>query len=109
MRAEPFGSKFVSAQVWDKGEFTSWSCVCFLHTKDANKCTKTLKFGKWRHYNFTPDQAKHRIMQWCLNGVGIPNAVGAKLEHHNTPDPRQLSEDELRSVEQLTREAQSLR
>jgi hypothetical protein len=76
-RGEPFGPNFVLAGVLFHGELKSWSCRCFLHTKDDRVCNKTLSMGE----TFTPDQAKHRIMQWCVEGFAIPDVPGPKTQH----------------------------
>ena len=73
MRAEPFaGGRFILADVHSGGVFVSWSCICNLHPGiGALTCNKTLTFGT----TFTPEQAKRRIMKWCLDGMDIPSPV----------------------------------
>ena len=49
---------------------------------------------------FTPEQAKHRVMEWCIRGKAIPDLLGGKLLHMEDK-LRYYNESDLRTVEQL--------
>jgi len=61
---------------------------------------RTLSMGS----TFTPEQAKHRIMEWCVRGLSIPDVPGGKRRHMEDR-PRDYPEHELRSVEDLVARA----
>lgn len=77
-RAELFGSSFVLAEVHPQGVFSAWSCRCYLHTAEGQQCNKTFTF---RGGVCDAAEAKWRIMQWCVNGISIPDGVGARACH----------------------------
>ena len=69
---KPFGNgRWLLARIKNED---CWSCVCKLHTKDGIKCNKRLA---WTHC-CSPEEAKWRIMQWCVDGLTIPNVVVGK-------------------------------
>ena len=86
-------------------ENVAWSARCFMHCSDGRQCAKTLVMGE----TFTPDEAKHRIMEWCVRGKDIPDEPGARDRHMfsrkldgSRDGPRDYSVAELRSIEALT-------
>ena len=99
-RAEPFGQEFVLAEVYAEGSLSAWSCRCFIHTADGRGCNKTLVMGR----TYTPEEAKRRIMRWCLEGRQYPNREGGR-DLHMAINPRFY--DEAPSLEDLLRRASS--
>jgi len=47
------------------------------------------------------DEAKHRIMQWCIDGLTIPNELGGKHRHMNEIKPRLCSLQDMRPIQEL--------
>lgn len=62
------------------------------------RCNKSITFSDT---GMSPDEAKHRIMQWCLDGTRIPNRPGGKQRHMNEIKPRLYRREDLRPVAQL--------
>ena len=98
-RGEPFGEHWILAEVYSRGVLTSWSCRCFLHTVDGVHCNKTLVMGT----QFTPDEAKHRIMEWCIRGLRFPDTPGSRDRHMVEEKPRTYGVNELRPMPELLR------
>jgi hypothetical protein len=84
-------------EVRRSGTFESWSCRCYFHTKGP-KCNKTLSWGS----TMSPDEAKHRIMEWCVRGLSVPDEEGARVTHM-ADEPSLYLASELRPVPELTR------
>ena len=107
---EPFaGNRFAVAEM-KNGEdvIIGYSCVCTLHPapqvagRRRNKFNKTLSMGK----AFTPEQAKRRIMKWCLDGVAIPSPDPAdtgdvERQLHMATNPRYYRDDDVPSLDAL--------
>ena len=49
---------------------------------------------------FTPEQAKHRVVEWSIRGKAIPDLPGGKLLHMEDK-PRYYNESDFRAMEQL--------
>ncbi|MCP4244392.1 MAG: hypothetical protein GY772_27925 [bacterium] len=96
-RSQPFGTSWVLAEVHPGGVLSAWSARCYLH---GDHCNKTLNMGS----TFTPEQAKHRLMEWCIRGLQFPDEPGARAAHMRS-NPRLYAEDELRPLPQLIQEA----
>jgi hypothetical protein len=96
-RGIPFGRRFVLAEVWPSGVLKAWSAKCNIHA--GGLCNKTLSMGT----TYTPAQAKHRIMEWCVRGYDIPDIPGIrKRTLHMEEEPKDFIEADVRSVEALT-------
>jgi hypothetical protein len=50
----------------------------------------------------SPDEAKHRIMEWCVRGLSVPDEEGARVTHM-ADEPSLYLASELRPVPELTR------
>ena len=96
LRGEPFGALLVLAPVHQHGVFTAWSCRCCAHTSDGAVCNKTLTMGA----TFSAEEAKQRIMEWCLRGLGLPDEPGSRALHMQD-DPRNFDAAEVRPMAQL--------
>lgn len=97
-RSEPFGTSWVLSEVHPGGVFTTWSCSCYLHKADGQRCNKSLAFFD---SDMTPDEAKHRIMQWCIDGIVIPDVPGGKHSHMNNIKPRLYRRQDLQPIHEL--------
>ncbi len=96
-RGFKWGRRFVLAEVWPGGVLGAWSAKCYIH--DKGLCNKTLNMG----VRYTADEAKQRIMEWCVRGQGIPDVPGLrKRTLHMDEEPRDFNNMDLRSVEDLT-------
>jgi hypothetical protein len=75
--------EFKLAQVFKKKVFIGWGATCPHHAdkRSRRQCKKQLAFGK----TMTPDEAKHRIKLWCVNGRGIPKQKNARRKHLAEP------------------------
>ena len=69
-RAVPFGRFYVLADVYRDGMLKSWSCRCFVHSS----CNKTLTMSA----TIGNDEAKIRIMEWCVRGIDQPDTPGRR-------------------------------
>ena len=107
---EPFaGGRFAVAEMkTDEEVIIGYSCTCFLHPgpqlpgrRRRNRCNKTLTMGS----TFTPEQAKRRIMKWCLDGVAIPSpgpdGDDIPRQLHMANNPRTYRDDEVPSLDAL--------
>ena len=47
------------------------------------------------------DEAKHCIMQWCVDGTAIPDAAGGKSRHMNEINPAMCRLEELQPLHEL--------
>lgn len=102
LRGEPFGRHFVLAEVYSAGTMIAWSCRCLLHTADGGTCNKTLNMGTV----FTPQEAKRRIQQWCVDGLAMPDEAGGRATHMQL-NPRAYDASALLPVEELLRLAEA--
>ncbi len=84
------------------GVSRAWSARCFLHTS-GDVCNKTLTWGR----DISPDEAKHRIMQWCIDGVRVPNDASGR-DLHMVQDPRVIAVGSLLPVQELERVANAV-
>ena len=96
-RALPWGTSWVLAEVHPHGVFKAWSARCFLH---GGNCNKTLNMG----HQFTQEEAKLRIQEWCIRGLDIAEGPNARTDHMDMK-PRVFLGAEVRSSEELTRVA----
>ena len=96
-RAEPFGTSWILAEVYSSGSLTSWSCRCFYHIADGQQCNISLTMGD----AFTPEEAKHRVLEWSVRGASLQDGPGMR-ELHMSDKPRHYQAHELRSVAELT-------
>jgi hypothetical protein len=94
-RMLPWGTSWVLAEVHPHGVLKAWSARCLLH---GGNCNKTLNMGD----QFTPEEAKRRIQEWCIRGLGVPVRFNSRTEHMGML-PRLFRSAEVRSTEELTR------
>jgi hypothetical protein len=96
-RADLWGrERFALAPHFSRGVFKAWSVTCRLHRADGTRCNKSLAMGG----RFTSDEALHRIKQWCVDGLSIPDTSGGR-DAHRFSDPRSYLDAELSSIEEL--------
>lgn len=50
----------------------------------------------------SPDEARHRVAQWCIDGMGIADAPGSR-ELHMAIDPRRYDASQLLPVHEQQR------
>ena len=99
-RAEPFGHKFILAEVYSHHVLRAWSCRCFLH----RSCNKTLSISLCS----SAAEAKHKIMQWCVQGIGLEDRVGHKKKNiHMDIEPNE-SADPFLPLEEIQRRVRAL-
>ncbi len=72
-RALPWGMSWVLAEVHPHGVLKAWSARCFLH---GGNCNKSLNMG----HQFTQEEAKRRIQEWCIRGLDIPEGLNARTD-----------------------------
>ena len=98
-RGEPWGKgRFALAPVVARGRLIAFSATCKVHVADGARCNINLSLGRC----FTLEQAKHRIKQWCVHGLQVPDEVGARAKHMDVR-PRDFAEDDLIPLEELER------
>ena len=85
------------------GIVKAWSATCLLHDADGMRCNKSLNMGT----EFTDEQARRRIKEWCLQGAMIPDEYGMRKRHMDI-QPREFSDEQLRSEADLNEEAHAL-
>ena len=66
-----------------------------FHTCDG-RCNKWLTISE----HMDEAQAEHRLKEWCMRGLEIPDTPGGKIEHM-ADKSRRYTLDELKSVEVL--------
>ena len=98
-RGEPWGKgRFALAPVYARGRLIAFSATCKVHVADGARCNSNLTLGRC----FTLEQAEHRIKQWCVHGLQVPDGVGARKEHMGVR-PRDFAEDDLIPLEEVER------
>ena len=73
-----------------------------LHTADGGICNKSLNMGTV----FTPQEAKRRIQQWCVDGLALPDQAGARGKHMQL-NPRAYAASALLPEKELLRLAEA--
>ena len=65
----------------------------------GERCNKSLSFGP----GMDPSDAKRRIMEWCIRGIAIPNALGGREVHMFDTDynPRLFDAASVRTEQEL--------
>ena len=91
------------AQVATLGIVKSWSATCGLHKAEGLRCNKTFNMGT----EFTDEQARRRIKEWCLRGAIIPNEHGGRKTHMDIK-PRTFLDAQVRSEADLNAAAHAL-
>lgn len=102
-RAEPFGTSFVLAGVYPSslaGQCGAWSARCFLHTDGPSVCNKSFNLGT----DYSEEEARHRIMQWCVAGGDILDEPGGRARHMAV-NPRLFAPHDLLPVATLLERA----
>ena len=89
---------FVIARTHADGLLKAITVTCNLHHVDG-RCNKSLSLG----VHFTEAEAVHRIKEWCVRGMQIPDGAGAKQRHMDPANcnPRLMGAEDLRSLEEL--------
>ena len=89
---------FVLARTHDGGYLKAITVTCNLH-RTGGRCNKSLSLG----VHFTEEEATHRIKEWCVRGMVIPESEGAKQAHMDPAfcNPRFLGVEDLRSLAEL--------
>lgn len=102
LRGEPWGAqgRFVLAPVYARGVLTACTATCRLHVADGKRCNQSLSLG----VSFTYAQAEHRIKQWLVAGLSIPDVPGGKDEHMRVR-PRRWADAELMQLATLDEQA----
>jgi hypothetical protein len=98
-RGQPWGrGRFIIARTHRAGELQAVTVTCLLHSSDNARCNKNLNLGSI----FSEEEATRRIKEWCVRGLDIPAADGARELHmHGKGRPRFYSDAELRSQADL--------
>ena len=94
---------FTLSRVSKLGVVNTVSCTCTLHTCEGIRCNKSINFDGVRMTEF---EAELRIKHWLVQGLKIPDGLGAKKEHSDE-NPRKYSIVDLDEAE-LDRIASSL-
>jgi hypothetical protein len=98
-RGQPWGrGRFIIARTHRAGELQAVTVTCLLHSSDNARCNKNLNLGSI----FSEEEATRRIKEWCVRGLDIPAADGARELHmYGQGRPRFYSDAELRSQADL--------
>ena len=98
-RGQPWGrGRFILARTHRAGELQAVTVTCLLHTSENGRCNKNLNLG----VIFSEADATRRIKEWCVRGLDIPAADGAREIHMSGRGrPRLYSDAELRSEAEL--------
>ena len=84
------------ARVAPRGVFKCWSVTCRLHQADGERCNKSLSLGT----EYSSEEARRRIKEWCLRGCPIPDLPGGKRRHMDEC-PRTFDPATIRSEAEL--------
>ena len=98
-RGQPWGrGRFILARTHRAGGLQAVTVTCLLHTSENARCNTNLNFG----FIFSEADATRRIKEWCVRGLDIPAADGAREIHMSGRGrPRLYSDAELRSEAEL--------
>ena len=77
------------------GEYYAWTVTCNFH-RLGGRCNQNMSFSEVG----SPDEARRRLKEWCLRGMLIPDAPGAKAEHMQDKS-KKYPLSEVRSEEAL--------
>jgi len=90
--------RFILAGTHRAGELQAVTVTCLLHGSENARCNTNLTLGSI----FSEEEATRRIKEWCVRGLDIPAADGARdLHMHGRGRPRFYSDAELRSEADL--------
>ena len=98
-RGQPWAKgRFILARTHRAGELHAVTVTCLLHGSENARCNKNLNMGS----TFSEAEATRRIKEWCIRGLDIPAADGAREIHmYGRGKPRAYSDAELRSEAEL--------
>ena len=88
----PWGRWFTIARTRRFGELTAMTVTCKFHRLEG-RCNQWLSLGD----SMSEADAEHRIKEWCVRGLDIPDEAGARARHMDIK-ARRFKDDEIRSI-----------
>ena len=73
---EVWGKHFRFVKAKRDGSEIAWTATCHFHRHDG-RCNQWITFTEVG----SRDEAKRRLKEWCIRGMLIPDAPGAKAIH----------------------------